>query len=155
MRWDPPQKNPESSSGEQASCNVGFSHYLEPVSVLETHLYQRPLACCERLCLASVNVFGRLFQRVCSFHDGALWSRLPRLHQVCCRFWPKQDDHHALPSLSTCSCPELFFVSLDEESPQREVFWWCGRGKTKNGRSTKSHQNQQVQNRFWTVEMSR
>ena len=40
---------------------------------------------------------------------------------------------------------DYFFVSLDEKSPQRETFCICGRGETKNGRSTKRHQNRWVQ----------
>ena len=39
-------------------------------------------------------------------------------------------------------------VSLDEKSPQREMFCRCGRDETKNGRSTKRHQNGQVQKLF-------
>ena len=32
---------------------------------------------------------------------------------------------------------DLFFVSLDEKSPQREMFCQCGRGETKKRRSIK------------------
>ena len=55
----------------------------------------------------------------------------------------------APPSPFTWSCPEkLFFLSSDEKSPKMETFCWCGKGEVKNSRSTKSHQNQQVQNWF-------
>ena len=38
-------------------------------------------------------------------------------------------------------------VSLDEKSPQREMFCRCAGSETKNSRSTKRHQ--QVQKPFW------
>ena len=47
-----------------------------------------------------------------------------------------------------------FFVFLDEKSPQRETFCRCGIGDTKNGRSTKKHQNRWVQKLFWAMEKS-
>ena len=58
------------------------------------------------------------------------------------------------PSLFTQDHPEQPFFCLfplDEKSPQREMFCRCERGKTKNSRSFKRHQNQQVQKRFWAV----
>ena len=42
----------------------------------------------------------------------------------------------------------MFFVPLDEKSPQREIFCQCGKTETKNSRSTKRHQNSQVQKLF-------
>ena len=64
-------------------------------------------------------------------------------------FDPKWQDPCGPPSLFTWSGPEWhFFVSLDEKIRQREPFCWCGRGETKNGRSTKRHQNWWVQNCF-------
>ena len=42
-----------------------------------------------------------------------------------------------LPDLA----PSDLFVFPDEKSPQREVFCQCERSETKNGRSTKRHQN--------------
>ena len=65
----------------------------------------------------------------------------------------KQHDPFALPSLLTRSCPkQLFlFVSPDEKSPQRETFYWCGIGETKNSGSTKRYQNKRVQRPFWAL----
>ena len=65
-------------------------------------------------------------------------------------FDQKQCNPCAPPSLFTQSHPKwLFFVSLDEKSPQMEMFCWCRRGETnkqtKSSRSTKGNQNWWVQ----------
>ena len=61
-------------------------------------------------------------------------------------FWPKT----AWPLCPTLpiyliSSPGTFFCFPNEKSPQRERFCWCGRGETKDARSTKRHQYWQVQ----------
>ena len=64
-------------------------------------------------------------------------------------FDQNQHDPHILLSLFTQSCSELpFSVSPDEKSPQRETFFLCGRGETKNSRNPKRYQNQGVKNCF-------
>ena len=46
---------------------------------------------------------------------------------------------------------DFFFVFPGEKSPQREMFCQCGKGQIKSGRSTKTHQNRQVQKLFLAV----
>ena len=84
----------------------------------------------------SCNAFGH-------FTVGDLQAHLPTLPWVFHSLWPeKRPDPCAPPSLFTQSHPErLFFVSLNEKSLQKETFYQCGRGETKNSRSTKRHQN--------------
>ena len=43
------------------------------------------------------------------------------------------------------------FVSLDEKSPSKETFCRCGRGETKNDRSSKRRQNRRGQKLFRAV----
>ena len=65
----------------------------------------------------------------------------------------KRHDPRVPPSLFTWSHPKpLFFVFPQMKNPQRETFCQCGRGETKNSRSTQRHQNKQVQKLFWAVE---
>ena len=52
------------------------------------------------------------------------------------------------PYSPNVSLSDFFFVSPSEKSPQRETFCPCGISETKNSRSSKSHQNQQVQKPF-------
>ena len=101
-------------------------------------LYQcTSLFCCERLCLASVNFF---FLKTHSRHLPIWWRVIYKgtcpYHTECSAvFAPKWHDPCALPSLVTLSRSQVtFFVVVfpDEKSPQREMFYWCGRGETKN-----------------------
>ena len=92
-------------------------------------------------------------QHMCPFHDG--WLPRAPAHTLLSvqQFLPKMARPQAPPSLFTQSfLPEtpgnLVSVSQDEKGPPRETFCQCGRGKTKKGRSTKRHQNQQVKNCF-------
>ena len=150
MMGDP--KNLELSSGGQASYSKGSPYW---VSVLGIHLYQyTSWWCCEKLCLASVNFFWRLFQRICSFHDGWLTSAPAHTALSVQQFLTKNSlTSIAHPPYSPDLAPsDFFFVSPDEKSPQRATFCQCGRGATKNGRSTKSHENPRVQKLFWIVE---
>ena len=107
--------------------------------------------CCERLHSASVN-FCLLFQHICPFHDGWFMSALPMLRWVFSHFWSKV----AWPPWATLTIhlisPGATLASPHEESLQKEMFCRCGRGETKNGRSTKKHQNQWVQKLFWAME---
>ena len=136
--------------GGGGPASTGFPCY---VSVLGIHLYQcTSWHCCERLCLALVNFFLKA-QCVCPFHDGWFTSLHAHILWVFGSFWPKPVWlPNVLPSLHTWSHPKLlFFVSLDEKCPQRETFCWYGRCNI-NDRSTKRHQNWQVQKLIWSVE---
>ena len=139
----------ELSSGGRVPCSIGFPLY---VSVLGTHLYQcTSWWCWERLHLASVKFFWRL-----STHLPIPWwviyeRTCPHLNECSAVSDQYQPDPQAPPSLVTGSCTKgLFclFVFLDEKSPQRKTLCWCGRSETKNGRSTKRHQNRRVQKLF-------
>ena len=126
------------------------------MSVLGTHLYQcTSWRFCERLHSASVNVFWRLFQFV-HFRMDDIWALLPTPCWGSAVFEHKWHDHHAPASLFTQSrLSEFFFLfPLDEKNFQRETFCHCGRGETKNGSSTKRHQNWQVQKVIWAVKKS-
>ena len=91
----------------------------------------------------SVHLFLKtFFHQVCPFHDG--WFTSLPTHTTTA--WP-----HVPPSLFMQGT-FFFFVSLDEKSPQREMFCWCRRGGTKNGGSHRRHQNWQVRKLFWAVE---
>ena len=73
----------------------------------------------------------------------------PQCTECSVIFDTKWHDPHALPSLFIWSHPEwLLFCFLEEKSPQMQMFCQCGRGETKNGRSTKRHQNWCVQKLF-------
>ena len=148
MRGHP--KTLKLSSAGQVPCTTGFLHS----GVLGSYLDQcASWWCCERLHSASVNFCWRL-HAVAHFMVGDLWVHLPTLHWVFSSIWQKNwHDPHAPPSLFTWSHPRAtFFVSLDEKSPQKDMFWRGGRGEIKSGKSTKRHQNWQVQKLFWAVE---
>ena len=115
------------------------------------HLYQCISWCYrESLNLALVNFLKT--QRVCPSHK--IWF-MSELCWVFGSFWPKT----ALPLCPTLPIhsfwlQETFFLLLfpRRKSPQRGMFCQRGRGKTKNGRNTKRHQNWWIQKLFWTVE---
>ena len=96
-------------------------------------------------------VFGRLFQCVCPFHDGRFTSA-PVHAMASVQQFLTQNSMTPIPH-SPYSChialSDLFLVFLDEKIPQREMFHQCERGETnkqtKNGRITKSHRNLWVQ----------
>ena len=146
----------ELSSGGRAPCSTGFPHQ---VSILGTYPYQcTSWRCCERLRLASVTLFWRLFQHICPFRDG--WFTSVPAHTVLSvqQFLSKNGitlvPHPSYsPDLPRISWSDSF-VSLDEKSPHGETFCWCGRGETKNSRSTERHQNRWIQELFWAVERS-
>ena len=102
--------------------------------------------------------FSELFWKTLSMYLpiswGVIYERTCPHHAECPAVLDqKRHDPCALPSLFTCSCPkQFFFVSPDGKSPQKEMFCWCGTGKTKNSRSTKRHQNWWVQKLFWWEE---
>ena len=99
--------------------------------------------------------FWRLFQCVCPFHDG--WFVTSPAHTALSvqQFLTKNGvtpmPHPLyLPDLTQSG---LFcFVFPEEKSTHKETFCRCGRGETKNSRSTKRHQHQWVQKVFWAVE---
>ena len=159
MRKDPPRKKAGTIFWRQAPYSTGFPC---KVSLLGAHMYHcTGWHCCERLPLALVN-FLLSTQYGCPFHDG--WFRSAPSHtalsvQQCLpkRAWPLCPSlpiHPILPQAFCLFVCLICFVSPDEKSPQRATFCWCGRGETKNGRSTKRHQNRRVQKLFWAVEKS-
>ena len=127
------------------SCSIGF---LSLGSVLKTHLYQCiSWHCCERLLLALVNSFWRLFRFLCSFLDEWFTEcTCPHHAERSTVFNRKGHDPCAPPSLFMRSLPRRTFCYLPWwKSPQRETFYRCVKGETKNGRSTERLQNRQVQ----------
>ena len=105
--------------------------------------------CCERLHLASVN-----FLKTLSFHFPISWwviyEHTCLYHAECSAvFDQKWYDLHVLLFLFTQSHPkQLYFYFSGWKSPQREMFGHVEEMKQKNGRSTKKHQNWQVQKLF-------
>ena len=126
------------------------------VSVLGTHLCQcTSWCCCERLCLASMNVFVVIVISTCLPISWWVIYEGTCQHCVECSavFDQRQHVPHSPPSFFTRSNPEQSsFPPPDEKSPQRETFCQCGRGEPRNGISAKRHQNQRVQKLFWAVE---
>ena len=150
--WRGLKKNLELSSGGWAPCSIGFP---SEVSVVGTHLYPcTSWWCCEKLCSASVNFFRRLFQCICPFHDGWFTSTSDRTVLSVQQFLTKNSmtPMFHLPHSPHLTPRNFFFVFLGVKSPQRKTCCWCGRSETKNGRSTKRHQNQRVQRLFGAVE---
>ena len=99
--------------------------------------------------------FWRLFERICPSHD--VWFMITPAHTMLSVqqfLTKKRPDPGAPPSLFTQSHPNWLFLLWFSwmKSPHRETFCQCGRGETKNSRSTKSHLNQQVQKLFWAME---
>ena len=124
------------------------------MSVLGAHLYQcTSWWCCESLCLALVNFFLEDFQCICPFHGG-WFTHTPAHTTLSVQQFLTKNGMTPMPYLPYL--PELtlsnFFCFPRRKSPQRETFCQCGRGETKNGRSTKRHQNWCVQKLFWAVE---
>ena len=134
------------SSGWWAPGSTGFPHY---VSVVGSHLYQcSNWHCCERLSLASVDFFGRLFERVCPFHDG--WFASSPVHTtLSVQLFLTQNC--TIPYSPDLTPSDFSFVSLDEKVLRGKGFANVEEVK-KNGRSTKRHQNRWVQKLFWAVE---
>ena len=138
------------SSRGQAPCSIGFPLLAEcswnpPVSVSRLTLWAAVFGFSE---------FFGLFPCICPFHDG--WFTSAPAHTVLSgqQFLTKTSmipmPHP--PYSSNLTRVTFFFVSLDEKSPQRETFCRCGTGESKNGRSTKRHQNWWAQKLFWAVE---
>ena len=114
--------------------------------------YRHPLLSeCPRNQSGTVHQLGLLWEAVLDFSEFFLktlstwlpmswWVSYERTCPYCAEcsavFDQKWHNPQAPPSLFTRSLPEWLFVSLDEESPQREMFCLCKRGKTKNGRNT-------------------
>ena len=119
------------------------------MSVLGTHLHQcTSWRCCERLRLASVNMFLKTLWTHFPISWWVIYEHpCPHCAECSAVVIQKQHDPCAPPSLFIRTCTEwLFFCFLGWKSPQREMFCWCGRGETKNSRSTKRHQNQKFKN---------
>ena len=134
--WRGTQKTPELSPGGQVPCSTGFPH---EVSVLGTHLYQcTSWRCCERMHLALVISFEKSFSVFAHFMIDDLEHTWPPCTECLAVFDQNQHDPPMphlpySPNLSPSDTPAL------KKNPQRETFCQCGRGKTKNGRSTKRH----------------
>ena len=86
----------------------------------------------------------RVFQHVCPFHDGWFTNEgtCPKTAWPLCLTLP---IHPITPQVTCFLFPQMKKVL------KGKYFCWCGRGETKNSRSTKRHQNQQVQKLFWAV----
>ena len=87
------------------------------------------------------------------FMMGDLRAHLPTVRWVFSSFWPKT-ARPLCPTLHVhlFSPPVPFLLVFpDEKSPQREMFCQCGRGETKDVRSTKRHQNWWIQTLFGAV----
>ena len=126
------------------------------MNVLGTHLYQ----CAswhyyERLCLALVNFFWRLFQCVFRFHDGWFTSAPAHTTLSVQQFHTKNSTILVThPPLFTQSHPERYFVCLCpwmKRVLKRKHFADVEEVKQKNRRTTKRHQNWWVQKLFWAV----
>ena len=133
------------SSGGRAPCSTGF---LCQESVVGTHLYQcTSWRCCERLHLASVNFFLRLFQCGCPFHDD-LQVHLLTVHslsvqQFCTKNIMTPMSH---PPYSPDLIPRDFLLfPWMKKVLKGKHFANVKEVKQKNSRNTKRHQNQKVQ----------
>ena len=95
--------------------------------------------------------FWRLFQCVGPFHDG--WFTSTPAHTVLSvqQLLPPE-GMTPMPHPPVLTPKQPFFVFLNEKSPQRGTFCPHGGSETKNGRSSKRHQNRWVQKLFWAVE---
>ena len=125
------------------------------MSILGIHLYWcASWRCCERLHLSSVH----FFLKILSMHLPISWWVIYKHTCPHCTEWSavfdqKWHDLHALPYHSPDLTPSDFFVSPDEKkSSKGNVLPIWKKMKQNNSRSTKRHQNQQVQKLFWTVE---
>ena len=74
-------------------------------------------SCCERLCLASVIFFFRLFQHICPFHDGWFTSTPAHTALSVQQFLTKT---FVWPSMTSVPPPSLFTWS----SPEQLFFWF-------------------------------
>ena len=130
----------ELSSGGQASYSTSFPCQ---VRVLGAHLYQcTSWYCCERLCLASVNFFGRLLHHICPFHDDDLPVHLPALCRAFSSFGQKQHDPHVPPfpkRLFVCAFLQMIkvlkgkhFTDLEEVKKKAETLKSIKINKFKN-----------------------
>ena len=136
-----PQKTELSSRG-WAPCSTGLPHY---VSVLGTQLCQcTSWHCCERLCLASVNFFWRLFQCVYPFIMGGLQA--PACTALSVQQFLTKNGMTPCPTLPfQLILPEWLFFCFPggKNSSKGNVLLMrsqCGRGETKNSKSIKRHQ---------------
>ena len=105
--------------------------------------------------------FEDFFQHICFAYFMMVIYKCtcPHCAQFSAIFYPKWHDippppFAPLSLFSSLTPSNSFFVVLDEKSLQRATFYWCGRGETKNGRGTKTHQNGQIQNLSSAVEKS-
>ena len=152
MQEGTPPKNPELSSGGRAPCSTGFPCQ---VGVLGTICIRAPAGLVVRGLVQLQWIFYEdSFNASAHFTTGNLSECTCPYHAECWAvFDQKWHDPSAPPSLVT-SPEQLSSVSPDEKGPQTEVFCRCERGETKNGRSTKRHQNQRAHKLVWAVEKS-
>ena len=135
--WWRSQTNLELSSGGRTSCSTGFPGLAEcsrnpSVSMFHLVLLWKAVVGFREFSL-------RLFQHVYPFHHGWFQVYLPTTHWVFSLFWPKMAWTPCLILLIHMFWPsrDSFFVSLDEESPQREMSWPYGNGKSKKQKQNK------------------
>ena len=95
--------------------------------------------------------FWRPFQCVCPFHDGWFTSTVAHtvlsIQQFSSKYCMTPVPH--VPNHLIFPLGDSFCFPGWKKSSKR-----CGRGETKNSRSTKRHQNPRVQKVFWAVEKS-
>ena len=93
-------------------------------------------------------------QRIFPFHDGQFTS-VPAHSTLSIEQFLTKDRMTPVPHppySPDLGRSDFFLCFPNEKSPWKEMFCRCGRGETKNGRSTKSHQNRWLQKMFWAVE---
>ena len=132
------------SPGDWAPCSTGFSCN---VSVLGTHLYPcSRWRCCERLRLASGNIFWETFNAFARFTMSDLPAHLLAWHWVFSSFWPQivwllcltLPIHLILPPATILCFPDR----KKKSSKGNVLLMW--RGETKNSRSPKRRQFEQL-----------
>ena len=108
--------------------------------------------------------FSEFLLKTLSVHLPISWCVIqkhtwPHCNECSAVFDQKRHGPHSPPSLFTLSCPErLFFVCFPrwKKSSKGNVLpmmkRWNRNKQTNKGRSTKQHQNRQVQKLFWAVE---
>ena len=118
------------TSGGWAPYSTCFSHLGVCPRNPSVSVYQ--LALLWGLEFSFSEIFWKLFQHICPFMMDDIWGHLTTLTVCSPVFDQKWPEPCASPSLFTRSHLKwLFFVSLDEKSPQRGMICWCGRGDTK------------------------
>ena len=136
---------PEDDTG--FPCSTGFPHC---VCSRNPSVLVHQLASLWEAVFSFSEYFWRL-KCICPFHDGLITST-PALTVLS--VWPKTACllPHAPRSLFTRLCPGQLFLFLWMKKSSKGNIFWIWNDETKNGRSTKRHQNQQDQKLFGAVD---